>query len=409
MLSVFDGLFIGSKSGTLNEYTLINDYYTMKRNQLRSYVDRTSKMGISLHVRSTASLPFLGRTRVLFCIFFLFTTPTYSQNSQDTTGVNALYNKIISLDNKVRNNPSLQVSNFNPADTASLPIGIVKEIGNRYYIICVDSAYFTPQGAFFNVYMAMHVPNSPKRVAFAAKGIQFNPQGVIVSNGARLQLVSEQVVNLGPKLQMLFKDDGQNYIEWDCNGYKQAGMSVDFVFNSDMLINVSNPTSPVKASMSMVVQDVDNITFQLSQMDRFKVKDAQDFIFDLQNITIDRSENTTPQGVTLPFQTLQSYNGDVNAWKGFYAQNATVTLPPKLSSNPNNPTEIYAYNLIIDDAGVSGSFGANNVFSTAEGSMNDNPTGGRMGILARQYPSRFGFQSRNGGISFWNNRSCPFG
>ena len=37
-------------------------------------------------------------------------------------------------------------------------------------------------------------PNSPKKIAFAAKGIQFNPQGVIVSNGARVQLVSQQVV-----------------------------------------------------------------------------------------------------------------------------------------------------------------------------------------------------------------------
>lgn len=291
--------------------------------------------------------------------------------SQDTSGVNALYNKILNLDDKVRNNPNRQVSNFNPSDTASLPIGIVKEIGQTKYIICIDSAYFTPQGAFFNVYMALDFPNSPQKIAFAAKGIRFNPQGVIVSNGARLQLVSQQVVNLGPKTQMVFKNDGQNFIEWDCNGYKQAGLSVDFVFGSEMFENVTNPNAPVKASMAMIVADLNNITFQLSQMDKFRVKGAKDFTFELQNITIDRSETTTPQGVTLPFQTLQTYNGDINAWKGFYAQNATVTLPPKLSSDPNNPTEIYATNLIIDDAGLSGSFGANNVFSTANGSMND--------------------------------------
>ena len=274
---------------------------------------------------------------LLLILLLFLALPTFGQTSQDTTGINGLYNKIVNLDETIRNNPNRQVSNFNPADTASLPIGIVKEIGGQYYIICIDSAYFTPQGAFFNVYMAMHVPNSTKKVAFAAKGIQFNPQGVIVSNGARLQLVSQQVVNLGPKLQMVFKDDGQNFIEWDCNGYKQAGMSVDFVFNSDMLINVTTPSSPVKASMAMVVSDVNNITFQLSQMDKFKVKDAQDFIFSLTNIVIDRSELTTPQGVSLPPQILQSYNGDLNAWKGFYAGNATVTLPPKLSSDHEQP------------------------------------------------------------------------
>ena len=332
-------------------------------------VNRIVKIDVTIRAElCTLYSQFLDQMpKPLLLILLLFLAlPTFGQTSQDTTGINGLYNKIVNLDETIRNNPNRQVSNFNPADTASLPIGIVKEIGGQYYIICIDSAYFTPQGAFFNVYMAMHVPNSTKKVAFAAKGIQFNPQGVIVSNGARLQLVSQQVVNLGPKLQMVFKDDGQNFIEWDCNGYKQAGMSVDFVFNSDMLINVTTPSSPVKASMAMVVSDVNNITFQLSQMDKFKVKDAQDFIFSLTNIVIDRSELTTPQGVSLPPQILQSYNGDLNAWKGFYAGNATVTLPPKLSSDTTNPTEIYAQNLIIDDAGVSGSFGANNVFSTGK-------------------------------------------
>lgn len=304
--------------------------------------------------------------KLLFGLLLFFASSSFAQTApNDTTGINALYNKILNLDETVRNEPSRQVSNFNPSDTASLPIGIVKEIGNSIYIICIDSAWFTPQGAFFNVYMALDFPNSPKKIAFAAKGIQFNPEGVIVSNGARLELVSEQVVNIGPKTQMVFKNDGQNFIEWDCNGYKQAGLSIDFVFNSDMLVNVTNPTSPVKASMAMVVADLNNITFQLSQMDKFKVKNAKDFIFELENIVIDRSELSTPTGVSLPPQTLQTYNGDLNAWKGFYAGNATVTLPQKLSSG-NSPTEIYAQHLIIDDAGVSGSFGANNVFSTGK-------------------------------------------
>jgi len=300
----------------------------------------------------------------------LVSTSLFAQTS-DTTGLEGLYNKIISLDEEIRNSPMQQVSNFNPADSASLPIGIVKEIGQTKYIICIDSAYFTPQGSFFNVYMALDFPNSPKKIAFAAKGIQFNPQGVIVSNGARLQLVSQQVVNISPTTQMVFKNDGQNFIEWDCNGYKQAGLSIDFVFGSDMFENVTNPSIPVKASMAMIVADLNNITFQLSQMDRFRVKGAKDFIFELSNIVIDRSEQSTPSGVSLPYQTLQTYNGDLNAWKGFYAANATITLPAKLSSDTSQNTEIYAHHLIIDDAGLSGSFGANNVFSTSQGRMND--------------------------------------
>ena len=71
----------------------------------------------------------------------------------------ARYNRILSLDEEIRNNPGAQANNFNPEDSASLPIGIVKEIGNTIYIICIDSARFTPQGAFFSVYMAMDFPD----------------------------------------------------------------------------------------------------------------------------------------------------------------------------------------------------------------------------------------------------------
>ncbi len=335
---------------------------------------------ITAKIQDKLMCPFVGLSQILttqykfrmpkllFALLLLFTTPTFTFSQTDSSAINALYNKILNLDETVRNEPNRQVSNFNPSDTASLPIGIVKEIGQTIYIICVDSAWFTPQGAFFNVYMALDFPNSPRKIAFAAKGIQFNPEGVIVSNGSRLELVSQQVVNLSPNTQMVFKDDGQNFIEWDCNGYKQAGLSLDFVFGSELFENVTNPTHPVKASMGMVIADLNNITFQLSQMDKFRVKGAKDFIFELQNIVIDRSEFVTPSGVSLPPQILQSYNGDINAWKGFYAGNATVTLPEKLSSG-NSPTEIYAQHLIIDDAGLSGSFGMNNVFTS--GTMNN--------------------------------------
>jgi hypothetical protein len=296
----------------------------------------------------------------------LFALNSYSQ--EDSSAIQNLYDRIISLDEEISNNPQKQTNNFNPSDSASLPIGIVKEIGNTIYIICIDSARFTPQGAFFSVYMALDFPNSDKKIAFAAKNVQFNPQGVIVGNGSRLQLVSEQAIDLGPKTQLVFRDDGQNFIEWDCNGYDKAGLSLDFVFGGDMLINATNNTLPVKATVQTVISDLNNIVFQLNQITPFHVKGAEDFTFALTNITIDRSEFSTPAGVILSPQTLQTFNGDRNAWKGFYAQSAIVTLPNKLSKK-NDETQIYAQNLIIDDSGLSGSFGANNVFATNDGQM----------------------------------------
>lgn len=305
--------------------------------------------------------------KLVITILFLcqFISIGYSYAQEDSSAVQVLYDRIISLDEEIRNNPNQQVSNFNPSDTASLPIGIVKEIGNTIYAICIDSARFTPQGAFFSVYLALDFPGADRKIAFAAKNIQFNPKGVLVSQGARLQLVSQQVVNMGPKTSIVFKNDGKNFIEWDCNGYKQTGLSIDFVFSPELFINATNPALPVKAGLEMIVQDLNNISFQLDQMTPFKVKGADDFVFQLNDIVIDRSEFSTPQGVVLSPQTLQLYNGNQNSWKGFYAQNITVSLPEKLSSS-SGTTQIYAHHLIIDDSGLSGAFGATNLFSTGK-------------------------------------------
>jgi hypothetical protein len=275
-------------------------------------------------------------------------------------------NRALTLDSIVRSDLSKQVSSFSAGDTTSLPIGLVKQIGEVKYIICIDSARFTPQGAFFSVYMALDFPNSTKKVAFAAKNIQFNPKGVMASQGAKLMLISEEFINLGPNLQVNFKNNGQNFIEFDCNGYKQTSLSLDFIFNSDILVNANDPNQALKASMDLLIQDLSNILFAVPYMDPFKVKGADDFVFHLQNIIIDRSEDLNPNGLVLPSNIQQTLIGGAESWKGFYAGLVKIVLPEKLSAH-NEPTEIYAQNVFIDDAGFTGTIGANNVLALGNG------------------------------------------
>lgn len=299
-------------------------------------------------------------------ILFLFICKAFT--AQTDTSTSALERHILALHERIMNDPSMQSDYFNPQDSASLPIGIVKKIGGTIYAICIDSAYYTTQGSYFNVYMAMDFPGTGRKVAFAAKHIQFNPKGVLVSQGARLQLVSKQTVNLGPNAQLVFKDDGLNYIEWDCNGYKQTGLSLDIVLNPSIIIHATNPQLPVKAGIQLLVEDLEQISINLPSMDPFRVKGAEDFIFELSDIVLDRSNSINPPGIILPAVTTQIYNGNLAEWKGFYARNVTVTLPSKLSRS-GQQTTVYAHNLLIDDAGVSGAFGATNLFGTDEGDM----------------------------------------
>lgn len=301
-----------------------------------------------------------------FLLLFVVTFFAHIVVSQQDTTDQRLYNKIISLDETIRNNLSKQISYFNPNDTTSLPIGIVKEIGNTKYIICIDSAWFTPDGAFFNVYMALMPPNAEQPIAFAAKGIQFNPKGVSVAGGARLELVTQQAVKIGPKLEVVFKKDGQNFVEFDCNGYKRTGLSLDFIFDSESFVNANDPSEPVKASMQMAVTDLSDITYNLQSITPFRLKAANDFVFKMSNIVVDLSDASTPAAVPTQYINTATLPNGMPSWTGFYAQNITVELPQKLKSPSNPGTSIYAQNMIIDDTGLSGHFGATNVLTDGD-------------------------------------------
>ncbi len=291
-----------------------------------------------------------------------------AQGQTDSTSTNTLYNHILSLDSTIRNDLSKQTTSFNPTDTSSLPIGIVTDIGGVKYAICIDSARFSPTGAEFSVYMAMDFPGAGRKIAFAAKNIKFNPKGVLVSQGTRLKLVSQDTVNLGPNASLIFKNDGGNFINWNCEGYQSCGLSLDFLFNPNVIINATSPGQPVKASFTTVITNLQDLYVTIPSVDDFYVKGAEDFTFSLTNLVLDRSASMNPPGVALPSITSQLYNGNINEWKGFYAGNFAVTLDDKLSKT-GQETKIYATNLIIDDAGVSGAFGATNLFSTSEGEM----------------------------------------
>lgn len=293
----------------------------------------------------------------------------YSQET-DTSSSSGLVNYILGLNEKIMNDPDLQSNSIQPSDTTTLPVGICKVIGNSIYAICIDSAKYTPEGAFFNAYMALDFPGSDQPIAFEASHIKFNSEGVIGGDASKLYLVSEQVVKIGPHVKMKFKNDGFNFVEWDCTGFIQAGISVDFIFDSTMIINAVDPSKPVTASFKTTVQNLKNFMVSIPSITPFKVKGADDFIFSLTNVVLDRSDSINPAGIVLPQQTLNLYNGQPELWRGFYAQNISVKLPEKLSPEGQR-TEIYANQLILDDAGVTGTFGGNNVLDLTAGKIDN--------------------------------------
>lgn len=275
--------------------------------------------------------------------------------------------KVLSINEAVQD-PDKQVGSYNPEDHPNLPIGLVKEIGGTKYIIAIDSAYFLPDGAYFSAYMAIDLPGADKKLAFAAKDIKFNPEGVIGGEQAKLQLVSDHMISMGPNTRMFIPGDGSNYVQWNCNGFELVNLHGVFLFSDGILQVPENSTdSLVSASFEIMATDVNNIMTSVD-FSPFVIRGMEDFSFTVTNAYVDMNDFANPSGVQLPSCYQQIYGAEPNLWRGFYIEYFAVELPDELSKNDENLT-LYANQMFIDDAGVTGNFGGENLFSSNQGEM----------------------------------------
>jgi hypothetical protein len=282
-------------------------------------------------------------------------------------GITPAMEKVYAM-NEIVSDPDRQVGNVNPDSLPSLPVGINRNISGTQYIIAIDSAYFLPDGAYFNAYMAVEFPGADQRLAFAAKNIKFNPKGVIGGEQARLQLVSQHLIEMGPNTRLLLPSDGSNYVKWNCNGFESVNLHGYFLFDGEMLTPAENAIdSVVTAEFSVNVSDLHNMMTMVS-FSPFMVKGMDDFTFEVSEAYVDMSDFVNPYQAVLPQCYHQTYADDINLWRGFYLKLFSVTLPEELNKN-NDAITVYGENLFIDDAGVTGFFGAQNLFSTSEGEL----------------------------------------
>lgn len=293
----------------------------------------------------------------------LFSLAVNAAPLPDSTS-NPLIDYVVSLNDRIEREGRF-TDHFQPGNASTLPVGIVREIGGTRYIIAIDSAFFTPTGACFNAYMALQFPNSDKRIAFAAKGVRFNPRGVVAGAGARLLLVSEHTLDIGPQLKLKLLPDGQNFIDWDCSGFQGASIKGYFEFGRGQLLPDTTQAQQqnVTASFQLYTNDIHDFIAQVN-VTPFCIRGLRDWSFTVTNATVDMSELANAPGMVFP----AGYANSQPLWTGFYLRELTVKLPRELAHNGSR-TSLQAASMLIDNSGVTGLFMANNVFSMGEGSM----------------------------------------
>lgn len=303
------------------------------------------------------------RTLYILSVLLLTTVSSFAQTKPaDTAKANYVYRLL----QKITDNHRL-VADLQSAGKSQLPVGIPAEVGGKKIVICVDSARLTPKGAVFNAYAAVEFPQTGQKLAFAARGLPFNPGGIGGASQAKLMLVSEVSFPIFNNVDLHLLADGSNFVEWDCNGFKKVHLKGEFVFSRNLLVPDSvadNGTAQVKAAFEADINDPNNFLLTTS-ISPFSLPQTRDLSFSVYELTADFSDMASPANAQFPDEYKQEFAGDINLWRGFYIKRVSVGMPAFLSGK-NGRSTIEATDFIVDDQGVSGTIAGKNIMGIGE-------------------------------------------
>ena len=306
---------------------------------------------------------------ITFVILFLLSVTSFAQES-DGQG---LADKIRAWHDEILERGKT-TDKLTREDLASLPIGLIKEVGGISYMIIIDDAKFTPQGAFFNAYLTLDFKMSGHRLTFVGRNIGFHPGGIGSSTSSKLELASDENIAISEDVNLLLKADGRNYVEFDCNGFKSVSLNGIFEFDTDFLIpDVPDGSSgPEKVTATLEVKSNDwGSLIASTSITPFQIPDVKGLSFSVRDAVIDFSDIANPVGFQFPKDYMTS-GGNINLWQGFFLREAMVKIYKELESTKDR-REITIRNMLIDNMGVSGAVDVKNLFGREDGSLNGWP------------------------------------
>jgi hypothetical protein len=338
---------------------------------------------------STLKLSKIFRVRSLVLIGLFFCVQTKAQfdfgNSQSASQTNKAtpttntfvpkydnesINHVISVVHQVEESQNfVNLGNLSPDSNVALPFGIIKDVGAVRYVIAVDSMKFKSTGAYFSAFAAIEFPGTSKRIAFRGSGIKFNPSGVIGGEQARLYLASSHTIQINPTVRLRLLDNGENWVEWDCNGFKAINLVGNFEFSKSKIrpdSTVNNDTV-VKASFSIYTQNIHDFVTMVN-IKPFCITGLKGWSFRVDQAAVDMSELVNPPGFGFPQGYPVQNLATPQSWMGFSLKSLTIKLPREISKT-GKKTEIIASNMMIDNMGFTGNLQVNNLFNSSEGSM----------------------------------------
>jgi hypothetical protein len=260
---------------------------------------------------------------------------------------------------------------LNQLNLNNLPAGLKKTVANMDVTLAVSKGEVFTTYTALDVYLRIALPER-QTLFFAGKDIKLSHSGDIIGDAKVTLLDSVEIPLSGGNtiLRLLGNFDkysGQSqdltYASIDCNGFKYLSISAEVELSPNLCQAVDNAGNPspnerVKGSFKTTVSNWNDITAQVS-FPPFMLNGLDDFIWTAKQATFDFSDLQTPQGIFPDSYRQYLIPGQENLWRGIYIKELSITLPPQFSKKDGKRTRFDAQNMLIDDNGVTGTFGVN--------------------------------------------------
>lgn len=280
------------------------------------------------------------------------------------------------------------VGELRPDGLFQLPLGMKKVVNSTTVIIAISQVKFQPTYAELTAFARIEIPQEPGQLFFGLEGIKLTYDGGIVGD-AKLVLLGDVPVRInGGSSALILRGENnlgwsmstgsRTYLAFDCSGFKELSISADVEFPRSLMIPVDgagqrneDPNVRVKGSFTTVVADWSDMLIELDLPD-FEIPYLNDIIFHIHGAALDLSDLRNSPGIIYPRNYEENYMvpGGPNLWRGVYARTVAITLPPQFKDNtdPNRRISFTGMNMLIDNNGLSGYFGAKNILPISQGS-----------------------------------------
>ncbi len=257
----------------------------------------------------------------------------------------------------VDNTPGQLLPYMNPTEViqpVKMPLGFNWTAGSQ---VAITEMVFRADKSEFNAVSALALPYDmgTQRLGFLARNIEFHPTGISMPM-ERLELVEDfSIGNVNNQMVFQFNQPDNNnlgcYIEWDDEGFSEFGIQLSVLFTRDWLLPSpdNDPGAKVAASLSAQGPSWDELIIG-GTLERAEIVGTNGMTILADSIYYDFSDVLNPPGIVFP----ENYPGDTTElFRGFYMSAFEMEMPEGWKLHSGGPPKVAAYNMIINDTGLT--------------------------------------------------------